>query len=247
MWFQRLEVLLIIKEFKVYVSILFVSCAFLLLLPIKVSAEDFKDFAELDIEALLNTEVITASRKVQKLYEAPNAIYVISEEDIKQSGAVDLPDLFRIVPGVDVVSVYGNSYGVSARGFNERFAQRMLFMIDGRSVYTTFFGAAVLVSKGEHIGMDVIREVGPQGAFISTPHTMQHFKKEHWQPQLINRETLEPWIAQGSKTWGSKAVEKARDILETHCPLELPADVQASLETIREAAIQHLEGEHIEA
>ena len=99
----------------------------------------------------------------------------------------------------------------------------------------------------EHIGMDVIREVGPQGAFISTPHTMQHFKKEHWQPQLINRETLEPWIAQGSKTWGSKAVEKARDILETHCPLELPADVQASLETIREAAIQHLEGEHIEA
>ena len=99
----------------------------------------------------------------------------------------------------------------------------------------------------DHIGMDVIREVGPQGAFISTPQTMQYFKKEHWQPQLANRETLEPWIAQGSKTWGKKAVEKAKDILESHCPQELPADVQESLETIRKAALKSLAGEHIEA
>ena len=95
--------------------------------------------------------------------------------------------------------------------------------------------------------MDVIREVGPQGAFISTPHTMQYFKKEHWQPQLVNRETLEPWIAEGCKTWGEKAVEKARQILENHRPQELPADVQASLEALRKEALQHLEGEHMEA
>ena len=99
----------------------------------------------------------------------------------------------------------------------------------------------------DHIAMDVIRDVWPQGAFISTPHTMQHFKDEHWQAQLVNRETLEPWIANGSKTWGVKAVEKAKAILETHRPHELPADVQASLDSIREAAAKNLEGEHIEA
>ncbi|MBW2611916.1 MAG: trimethylamine methyltransferase family protein [Deltaproteobacteria bacterium] len=99
----------------------------------------------------------------------------------------------------------------------------------------------------EHIGMDVIREVGPQGAFISTAQTMKYFKQEHWQPQLCNRETLEPWIAQGQKTWGNKAVEKARALLKSHSPQKLPADVQASLDNIREAALKSLEGEHIEA
>ncbi len=99
----------------------------------------------------------------------------------------------------------------------------------------------------EHIGMDVIREVGPQGAFISTAQTMKYFKQEHWQPQLCNRETLEPWIAQGQKTWGNKAVEKARALLKSHSPSKLPADVQASLDSIREAALKSLEGEHIEA
>ena len=102
-------------------------------------AEDFKDFAELDLEELLNTTVISASKREQKLSEAPNAIYVITKEDIKRSGAVDLPDLFRMVPGVDVINTAGSSYGVSARGLNDRFAQRMLVMIDGRTTYVTFF------------------------------------------------------------------------------------------------------------
>lgn len=103
-------------------------------------AGDFNDFAELDLEAMLNTEIVSAAKRTQKLSESPNAIFVITEEDIRRSGAVDLPDLFRMVPGLDVVNAYGSCYGVSARGFNERFAQRMLILIDGRSVYTSFFG-----------------------------------------------------------------------------------------------------------
>ena len=59
----------------------------LLLFPIPfVRAEDFKDFAELDLEELLNTEIITASRGAQKLSDAPNAVYVLTAEDIKRSG-----------------------------------------------------------------------------------------------------------------------------------------------------------------
>jgi len=99
----------------------------------------------------------------------------------------------------------------------------------------------------EHIGMDVIRQVGPQGAFISTDQTMKYFKQEHWQPQLCNRETLEPWMAQGQKTWGQKAVRKAIDIIENHKPQEMPADVQQSLDQIRESALETLKNEHMEA
>jgi len=111
-----------------------------LLCAMRSMAEDFKDFSEVDLEALLNTEVTTASRFAQKITNAPNAIYVITEEFIKRSGAITVPDLLRMVPGVDVVNCYGNAYGLSARSFNDRFAQRMLVMIDGRSIYTNFFG-----------------------------------------------------------------------------------------------------------
>jgi iron complex outermembrane receptor protein len=128
-------------------------------------AEDFKDFAELDLEELLNTEIVSASRKSQKLIESPNAIYVLTAEDIKRSGAVDVPDLFRLVPGVDVAGIYGNSYAVSARGFNDRFAQRMLVMIDGRSIYTSFFGGVFW--ENEEVFLEDIERIeiirGPGG------------------------------------------------------------------------------------
>lgn len=99
----------------------------------------------------------------------------------------------------------------------------------------------------EHIGMDVIRRVGPQGNFISTEQTLKYFKEEHWQPQLCNRETLEPWMAGGRKTWGQKAVDKAVDILENHKPQKMPSDVQKSLDQIRERAFEKLKDAHIEA
>ena len=129
----------------------------LLFFSASVMAEDFKDFAELDLEKLLNTEVISASKRMQKISEAPNAISVITAEEIKRSGAVDLPDLFRMVPGVDVVNVYGGSYGVSARGFNERFAQRMLVVIDGRSIYTPFFGGVFW--ENEQVFLEDIKRI----------------------------------------------------------------------------------------
>jgi len=93
----------------------------------------------------------------------------------------------------------------------------------------------------------VIRQVGPQGAFISTAQTMKYFKEEHWQPQLCNRETLEPWIAQGQKTWAQKAVSKAIDIIKNHRTQEMPADIHQTLDKIRKKALETLSGEHIEA
>ncbi len=121
------------------------------------AGEELEEFLELDLEALMNMEVVTASRRAQKIYEAPNAISVITAEDILRSGAVDLPDLFRMVPGVDVVNVWGNSCGVSARGFNEKNAQRMLVMIDGRSIYIPFFGGVLW--ENEEVFLEDIKQI----------------------------------------------------------------------------------------
>jgi len=98
-----------------------------------------------------------------------------------------------------------------------------------------------------HIGMDVVGQVGPQGEFISTEHTRNFFRKEHWQPGLCNRESLENWIATGSETWGQKAVLKARDILSNHTPSPLPAGVQKELDAMREKALSRLKNRHIES
>jgi iron complex outermembrane receptor protein len=130
-----------LKFLPLLITCLFFSSAF------AQASEDFSDFAELDLEELLNTTVISASKREQKLSEAPNAIFVITAEDIKRSGAVDLPDLFRMVPGVDVINSGGNAYGVSARGFNSVYASKMLVMIDGRSIYTSFYGGVLWLNE----------------------------------------------------------------------------------------------------
>jgi len=138
---HRVRLLFTLKQMKILQLLLItIQVISLCVASYAQASEDFSDFAELDLEELLNTTVISASKREQKLSEAPNAIYVITAEDIKRSGAVDVPDLFRLVPGMDVVNVYGGTYGACARGFNERFVSRMLVMVDGRSIYTAFFG-----------------------------------------------------------------------------------------------------------
>lgn len=99
----------------------------------------------------------------------------------------------------------------------------------------------------EHIGLDVIRQVGPQGDFITTEHTMNFFKQEHWQPDLCNRMPLENWITGGKQTFGQKAIRKAKEILRSHEPLPLASDIQEGLDAARERAAGKLEDRHIES
>ena len=88
----------------------------------------------------------------------------------------------------------------------------------------------------EHLALDVIREVGPQGDFISTQHTFDFFRKEHWQPHLCNRRTLDDWMASGEKTWAEKAIEKTKDILADHRTTPLGSDAQSHLNALRQQA-----------
>jgi trimethylamine---corrinoid protein Co-methyltransferase len=87
-----------------------------------------------------------------------------------------------------------------------------------------------------HLALDVIQDVGPKGAFIDTQHTFDFFRKEHWQPHLCNRKTLENWMTSGEKTWAENAIEKTRDILDNHRTIPLSSDVQSSLNALRHQA-----------
>lgn len=98
------------------------------------------DLANQSIEDLMNIEVTSASKKEQKMSEVPAAIFVITQEDIRHSGATNIPDLLRMVPGLDVAQINANTWAISARGFNLQFANKLLVLIDGRAVYTPLFG-----------------------------------------------------------------------------------------------------------
>lgn len=104
------------------------------LAPTEVALEAKSDEAYRDV-------VVTASRRAQSPLEAPNAVTILTEEDIRLSGARTIPDLLRRVPGVDVMAMSFADYNVAVRGFNRRLANKVLVLIDNRTVYADFIGA----------------------------------------------------------------------------------------------------------
>ena len=98
-----------------------------------------EDLTRLSLEQLMDIEVTSVSKKPEKATEASAAVFVITQEDIRRSGATHIPEVLRMVPGVEVARVDSNKWAVSIRGFNSLFARKLLVMIDGRSVYTGLF------------------------------------------------------------------------------------------------------------
>jgi len=98
-----------------------------------------KDLTKLSLEQLMDIEVTSVSKKPEKAAEAAAAVFVITQEDIRRSGATHIPEVLRMVPGVEVARVDSNKWAVSMRGFNNLFARKLLVLIDGRSVYTGLF------------------------------------------------------------------------------------------------------------
>ncbi len=104
-----------------------------------INAEEKNTALDLSVEDLLKVEVTSVAKKVQSLNDAAAAVFVISNEDIKRSGATTIPDALRLAPGLDVARIDANKWAVSSRGFNGRFANKLLVLIDGRSAYTRSF------------------------------------------------------------------------------------------------------------
>src|SRR6202050_3058084 len=123
------------------------SCAFALigLLGISVlpawSQQNLADLTSQSLEDLMNVEVTSVSKSEQTLSRAASAIFVITAEDISRSGALNIPDLLRMVPGMDVAQITANTWAVGTRGFNARFSNKLLVLLDGRRVYAPTTGA----------------------------------------------------------------------------------------------------------
>lgn len=123
------------------------------------------DLADMSLQELTNIQVTTLSKRPQRAIDVAAALFVLTQDDIRRSGATTIPEALRMVPGLQVASIDGNKSAVSSRGFNGRFANKLLVLMDGRTLYTPSFGGVswdvqdTLIDDIERI--EVIR--GPAG------------------------------------------------------------------------------------
>lgn len=94
---------------------------------------------KLDLKELLEIEITSASKYPQKVSQIPAAVYVLTSEDIQQSFSNFLPELLRDVPGVFVGRITSNDWAISIRGFNDRFSNKLLVLMDGRTLYSPIY------------------------------------------------------------------------------------------------------------
>ena len=127
-----------------------VRCCFILFLSlitasVALAADEQKKenqpsrLRQLELEQLLDIEVSTVSRTQSTVGESATAVFVITQEDIRRSGATTIAELFRRVPGMNVARIDNNKWAVNARGFNDRYSDMLLVQVDGRTVYNPLF------------------------------------------------------------------------------------------------------------
>ncbi len=90
----------------------------------------------------LSSDFFSLSKKKESAFDAPSAVYVLSSEDIRRSGVTSIPEALRMVPGIQVSRIDGNKWAISSRGFDRQYSNKLLIMIDGRTVYTPIFSGA---------------------------------------------------------------------------------------------------------
>src|SRR5690606_14089488 len=95
--------------------------------------------ADLSLEELGEIEVLSVSRQPERLADAPASIFVITAEQIRRSGATTLAEALRLAPNLHVARIDSVQYAISARGFNNAIGNKLLVLIDGRTVYTPLF------------------------------------------------------------------------------------------------------------
>lgn len=113
----------------------------ILLVPLAAHAVEEKpaNWSKKSISDLLNTKVTLASRAPESAFEVPAAMYVITRNDIERSGATSIPEVLRLAPGIQVARAGSSQWAISSRGFNDQFSNKLLILIDGRTVYTPIF------------------------------------------------------------------------------------------------------------
>ena len=131
------------------------------------------DLTKLGVDELFSVQVTSVGRKAQKISKSPASVFVLTAEDIRRSGATSIPEALRWVPGMTVLSLDGRSWDVSIRGSARLYSDKILVMIDGRSLYTPLFSGviwdAVDVPLGDVEQIEVVR--GP-GAVMWGPNAV---------------------------------------------------------------------------
>ena len=115
----------------------------LLLLSLVLAQAPSTDLSLVSLEDLMKIEVTSASRREQRADSVPAAVYVIGRDEIRRSGMTAIPDLLRLVPGVQVAQINSNKWAVSVRGFNSLYSNKLLVMVDGRSIYNPAFSTVL--------------------------------------------------------------------------------------------------------
>ena len=114
----------------------------------------------------MNIEITSVSHKEQRAVDVAAAVDVITQEDIRRSGMTTVPELLRLVPGVQVAQINSNKWAVTVRGFNNLFADKLLVLVDGRTVYdrlnSGLFWESVDIPLDQIERIEVVR--GPGGA-----------------------------------------------------------------------------------
>ncbi|MCX6629818.1 MAG: TonB-dependent receptor, partial [Candidatus Solibacter sp.] len=101
------------------------------------------DLTKVGVDELFSVQVTSVGRKAQQISKAPASVFVLTAEDIRRSGATSIPEALRWVPGMTVLSLDGRTWAVSIRGSARVYSDKILVMIDGRSLYTPMFSGVI--------------------------------------------------------------------------------------------------------
>jgi iron complex outermembrane receptor protein len=107
--------------------------------PQSTDAKAPVDLKQMSLEQLGDVDVTTVSKDPQQVQKTPAAVFVITQEDIRRSGATNIPEALRLAPGVEVARIDANHWSVAIRGFAGQFSKSLLVLVDGRSIYTPLF------------------------------------------------------------------------------------------------------------
>lgn len=135
------------KKFSIFLFFFVIS---------RTAAAEVNDIYSLNLSDLGNVKVTSVSKSEESSLRAAAAVFVISNEDLKRSGATTIPEALRMVPGISVARSSSNKWAVSSRGFNDTLSNKLLVLIDGRSVYTPQF-SGVFWDSQDYLFEDIDR------------------------------------------------------------------------------------------
>jgi hypothetical protein len=171
-----------------------------------VTAQRIEKLSQLKLEDLIVTSV---SKKSEKLFDAAAAVSVITNEELHRAGVTSLPEALRLVPGMEVARLDGTKWAISTRGFTDRFATKLLVLIDGRAVYQPAFGG-VYWDVQDYLLEDIDRiEVirGPGGTLWG--ECGQWRDQHHYQGSKSTTEDISPEGMEPKKRLRSCSIRQA--------------------------------------